>query len=188
MSEPTSRPRRFRQIACIILLITLALPFSRCSGTSTAVATGPNPPAAASAPLPPDPWYSAVIGKRGPSPNTYTYGYEIFLNSWEVPQQFDLVLLIPGRMFYVWPFVALFSIRWMRVRAARVGFYLAELVLSIGAMWWALVAVNTALSGFYLAITALTLYAAAAVWDIVLETKAWRREKRAGYGGDTASS
>jgi hypothetical protein len=181
MSEQSPRTRRLRRIACVVLLVTLALPFSRCSGTSTTVTTGPNPPATP-APPPPDPWHSVLVGKRAPSSHTYTYGYEVFFKSWEVPTQFDVVLLVPGRMFYVWPFVAMVSRRWLRVRAARVGLYLAEIVLSIGSMWWALMAVvmSTALSGFYIAVSALGLYAVASVWDLVREIKAWRRERGTG--------
>ena len=179
MSDQSPRTRRLRQIACIALLVTLALPFSRCSSASPTVTTGSSPPVVTT-PLPDDPWYSVLIGNRPPSPHTYTYGYEVFFRSWEVPQQFDVVLLVPGRMFYVWPFVALFSARWMRVRSARVGLYLAETVLALGSMWWATMSVimSTALSGFYIAVSALGLYAVVSGWDLVREIKAWQREKR----------
>jgi hypothetical protein len=181
MSVPD--PRKLRRIACVLLLITLVLPFSRCSSTPPVGAT--TTPPAPTASLPEDPWYSVLIGKRGPSPYEYTYGYEIFLRSWELPTTAEPMLLIPGRMFHVWPFLAVFAVRWTRVRASQIGLYLAETVLAIGSMWWAYVATGggTVLSGFYMAMCALVLYAVASIWDLVRETKGWRRERRADLSG-----
>ena len=140
-----TRPTKFKLAAYFALLVTLFLPFSRCShATSTSVTPGsasagesaPPPQSAPTVAVPTtrSPWYH--LFERNSPEGDYKYGMDLLIESWEVPTQMpkelDPMWLVPGRMFYVWPLATLgIALWWPPVRWRR-GFHAIEIVLGLG--------------------------------------------------------
>jgi hypothetical protein len=208
------RATKLKLAAYGVLLLTLFLPFSRCSrgtptpapaassaspagatlpdvssGESPAPSNGESPTAlsgtsgTAAAPASPSstsPWYH--LFERNSPEADYKYGMDLLIGSWEVPtalpKELDPMMLVPGRMFYVWPLAAFaLALWWPPVRWRR-SFHFLEFILALGGIWWAFMAVvlNEAMRGFYLAAAALALYALTALYEWIAE---WRRLRRA---------
>lgn len=111
---------------------------------------------------------------------------DLLIESWAVPttmpKELDPMMLVPGRMFYVWPLVALaLAIWWPPVRWRR-SFHFIEFVLGLGGIWWAMIGafMNEAMRGFYIAVAALALYALTALYEWIVEWRRLRRERNAG--------
>ena len=186
-----TRPTRIKLAAYFALLVTLFLPFSRCShATSASVTPGSvsageaaSPPQSAptvTAPTTPSPWYH--LFERNSSEADYKYGMDLLIESWEVPTQMpkelDPMWLVPGRMFYVWPLATLgIALWWPPVRWRR-SFHALEIFLGLGGMYWVAVAVvlNDPRRGFYIALTALAFYTLTALYELIVE---WRRLRNA---------
>ena len=190
-----TRPTQLKLAAYGALLLTLFLPFSRCShGTPTPpppTATSPDaagdpqesPPepraSVAAASFTPSPWYH--LFERNSPEGDYKYGMDLLIESWTVPTQMpkelDAAWLVPGRMFYVWPLATLgIALWWPPVRWRR-GFHAIEIGLGLGGMYWVMMAVlgDNALRGFYVALSALGLYALTALYELIVE---WRRLRK----------
>ena len=188
-------PTQIKLTAYFALLVTLFLPFSRCShapvtppSPSAAQADGdgespetPSEPAAAVAgsAFSPSPWYH--LFERNSPEGDYKYGMDLLIESWTVPTQMpkelDAAWLVPGRMFYVWPLATLgIALWWPPVRWRR-GFHAIEIGLGLGGMYWVMMAVlgDNALRGFYVALSALGLYALTALYELIVE---WRRLRK----------
>ena len=188
-----TRPTQIKLAAYFALLVTLFLPFSRCSHgtvapTPTATAetdaavTPPEPaPTVATAPTASSPWYH--LFERNSPEGDYKYGMDLLIESWEVPTQmpkeFDAAWLVPGRMFYVWPLATLGIALWWPPMRWRRSFHAIEIGLGLGGMYWVAVAVvlNDPRRGFYVALSALGLYALTALYELIVE---WRRLRKIG--------
>lgn len=182
-----TRPTQIKLAAYFALLATLFLPFSRCShGTATptpavtAEADAAVAPPVVTAPTASSPWYH--LFERNSPEGDYKYGMDLLIESWAVPTQMpkelDPTWLVPGRMFYVWPLATLgIALWWPPVRWRR-SFHAIEILLGLGGIYWVAVAVvmNDPLRGFYVALSALGLYALTALCELIAE---WRRLRRA---------
>ena len=110
---------------------------------------------------------------------------DLLIESWAVPmtlpKDFDPIMLVPGRMFYVWPLATLVVALWWPPSRWRSAFHFIEFVLGVGGMWWAIMAtvMNDAMRGFYVAEAALVLYALIALFEWVVEWRRVRRERDA---------
>ena len=208
-----THPTRIKLAAYAALLLTLFLPFSRCShgtpapaspggatslglpaGEASASLTGespaapPEPPESPAMPTPasvttPSPWYH--LFERNSPEADYQYGMDLLIESWAVPtalpKEFDPIMLVPGRMFYVWPLATLVvALGWPPLRWRR-SFHFIEIVLGLGGMWWAFMAtvMNEAMRGLYVAEAAIALYAFTALYEWVAEWRRLRRERNA---------
>jgi hypothetical protein len=129
------------------------------------------------------PWYH--LFERNSPEAEYKYGMDLMIESWAVPttlpKEFDPIMLVPGRMFYVWPLATLVIALWWPPVCWRRRFHFIELVLGLGGMWWAIMAtvLNEAMRGFYVAEAALALYALTALFEWVVEWRRLRRERDA---------
>jgi hypothetical protein len=213
-----TRAAKLKLAAYVLLLLTLFLPFSRCShpkpgppspSTPTVTDVTENPdlshgktdvPAPAEPPgdtsglteiadtlatapnTTTSPWYH--LFERNSPEAEYKYGMDLLIESWVVPptrpREFDPVMLVPGRMFYVWPLATLALAWWWPPMRWRRSFHLIEMVLGLGGMWWAMAAafLNEAMRGFYIAEAALALYVLAALWELIAQWRRLRRERR----------
>lgn len=152
-------------MAYALLLFTLIQPFSRCSSA----------PPTAGITLPQSneesPWYH--LFERNHEGTTYTYGIDVFLRSWELPDKFEPFMLVPGRAFYIWPAVFLFVMPWARTRGTRIGLLVSEFILSIGSMWWIVMSaiMSTAMRGVWMAVAAMVGIATASVVEFIRELR-----------------
>ena len=194
-----THPTQIKLAAYLALLVTLFLPFSRCShatpppapaGTVAAdgVENAPESPSEAEptstsppAPNGTSPWYH--LFEQNTAKEDYEYGMDLLIESWSVPKQvpkeFDPMWLVPGRMFYLWPLATLaIALWWPPVRWRR-SFHAIEIGLGLGGMYWVAVAVvmNDPRRGFYVALSALGLYALTALYELIVE---WRRLRKTG--------
>ena len=180
-----TRPTQVKLAAYFALLVTLFLPFSRCShGTAPPPPTvtaqadeavTPPEPAPMVVPTSPSPWYH--LFERNSPEGDYKYGMDLLIESWAVPTQMpkelDPTWLVPGRMFYVWPLATLGIALWWPPMRWRRSFHALEILLGLGGMYWVAVAVvmNDPRRGFYVALSALGLYAFTALYELIVE---WR--------------
>jgi hypothetical protein len=208
---PITRSTKIKLAAYGVLLLTLFLPFSRCSHGAAAPApaasaptsptresptptsgesptitpeTPSTPPMPSATPIvTPSPWYH--LFERNIPEAQYKYGMDLLIESWAVPttlpKEFSVMMLIPGRMFYVWPLATLaLALWWPPVRWKR-SFHFIEFALGLGGIWWAFMAVfwDDVMRGFYLAASALALYALTALYEGIAEWRRLRRERKA---------